>query len=69
MSPVDPEICNQLWILEWVDQRYPNKIFLKLLFWLCGCLELPKSEARAIREHIKEDIGVCNRPKIERAEI
>ena len=56
-SPFDAEICDQLWILDRVHQKYPNKIFFKLLFWLCGCLELLNRKARAIRDHIKEDLG------------
>ena len=59
--PEDPEIRDQFGILNRVHQKFPNK-FLRLLFWLCGCLELLLNrEARAIREHTEEDIGDCIR--------
>ena len=28
-SPVDPEICDQLWILDRVHQKYLNKFFYR----------------------------------------
>ena len=59
-SPVDPEICDQLWILDRVHQKYPNKFFLSL-FCLCGCLELLNRKAGAIREHIKDNLNECIR--------
>ena len=31
----DPEICDQLWILDRVYQKYPNKIFFDCDF---GCV-------------------------------
>ena len=57
-----PEIRDQLWILDRVYQKYPNKkIFFLLWFWLCGCLELINREVRAIREQIKEYLDECIR--------
>ena len=50
MSPFDLEICDQLWILDRVCQKY----FFLLLFGLCGCLELLNRKSRVIREHIKK---------------
>ena len=37
----------------------PEQFFFRLLFWLCGCLELLNRKARAIREKMKEDLGQC----------
>ena len=57
----DPEIRDQLWILDRVYQKLPRQKFFLLSFWLCDCLELLNRKIRAIREQLKEDLGECIR--------
>ena len=54
----DPEIRDQLWILDRVYQKYPNKFFFDCDF---GCVVALSYLIRAIREQIKEDLGECIR--------
>ena len=54
----DPEIRDQLWILDRVYQKYPNK---KKIFFIVILLELLNRKVRAIRGQINEYLGECIR--------